>query len=404
MKKLLKRLSVLGILLIPFLVNAEEIEVKYPAYVNKNFKVEFNKNYNMKYQWVDYLSEEEQNAKIDEIALKYDAEYEEVSNSINDKNELIKDLEIKIKDTEEIVNCLEETKGYQLRLRDRIVELGDRILVYANNPTQEGADSYLGYFSEYISMTRTYNNEFGDLCIKCFDKLYDESVSFNNYILDPEINYFTPDNLMNGPSTLYDDLEDIISDNKQRIIEFSDELTYLINRYSDLLLNNKNKLSTEKNNLQALNTRLTEIYNEYEEEVYSVLNIKYDDNNWKPSTDGSVEIPEPGNYILWLSFNNETDSKVLGIVYYTSDFKDDNKIGSVNLDTSDSEFEFIISSWENSDDEEPPLPDSPTHEANDPTNENPKTGMFISFGSIILLLVLGIVFAKYSKKNLFNRI
>lgn len=397
MQKRNKILFLLSILIIPFITHAEEIEVKYPIYINDNFKIETNKGIITKYQWIN---DETYNNQISGTTEQLDSLYSKIDSKedkINEYKDIIKDLETSI-------NTKNEALKYVTEKESALDSLSDKFNNLINNPMTSSSESaYNSLVKEYMSFINEYNSKLDSFdeknysintSIEYIDYSRSSLSSINNYTFDMIFDKSTNSKKQYS----VEDLWDIIRDNRSKIPNLLSDIDY---DDSEEELNDKKEeytvIENEYNKIKSESDNLLKVLNDLE---YRKNNRMPLDDSWKETTDGNItEIPtQAGKWILCLNINNRNQNKTLSIIYDINEKKDDLTTKTVIVEDSKAA-NFLVG---NSTDAIDNLNENNMIE-NNVVEENPNTGTFIKAGSILIIIAfLSVLNITRKRKKLYE--
>lgn len=397
MQKRNKILFLLSILIIPFITHAEEIEVKYPIYINDNFKIETNKGIITKYQWIN---DETYNNQISGTTEQLDSLYSKIDSKedkINEYKDIIKDLETSI-------NTKNEALKYVTEKESALDSLSDKFNNLINNPMTSSSESaYNSLVKEYMSFINEYNSKLDSFDEKNYS--INTSIKYIDYSDSSlsSIDYYTFDMIFDKSTNSknqyhIEDLWDFVRDNRSKISNLLSDIDY---DDSEEELNDKKEeytvIENEYNKIKSESDNLLKVLNDLE---YRKNNRMPLDNSWKETTDGNItEFPtQAGKWILCLNINNGNQNKTLSIVYDINEKKDDLTTKTVIVEDSKAA-NFLVG---NSTDAIDNLNENNMIE-NNVVEENPNTGTFIKAGSILIIIAfLSILNITRKRKKLYK--
>lgn len=397
MQKRNKILFLLSILIIPFITHAEEIEVKYPIYINDNFKIETNKGIITKYQWIN---DETYNNQISGTTEQLDSLYSRID-SKEDKINEYKDI---IKDLETSVNTKNEALKYVTEKKSALDSLSDKFNNLINNPMTSSSESaYNSLVKEYMSFINEYNSKLDSFDeknysintnIKYIDYSSSSLSSINNYTFDMIFDKSTNSKKQYS----IEDLWDIIRDNRSKIPNLLSDIDYD---------DSEEELNDKKEEYTVIENEYNKVKSELDDLLKVSNDLEYRKNNripldslWKETTDGNInEIPkQAGKWILCLNINNGNKNKTLSIVYDINEKKDDLTTKTVIVEDSKAA-NFLVG---NSTDAIDNLNENNMIE-NNVVEENPNTGTFIKAGSVLILIAfISILNITIKRKKLYK--
>lgn len=397
MQKRNKILFLLSILIIPFITHAEEIEVKYPIYINDNFKIETNKGIITKYQWIN---DETYNNQISGTAEQLDSLYSRID-SKEDKINEYKDI---IKDLETSVNTKNEALKYVTEKKSALDSLSDKFNNLINNPMTSSSESaYNSLVKEYMSFINEYNSKLDSFDeknysintnIKYIDYSSSSLSSINNYTFDMIFDKSTNSKKQYS----IEDLWDIIRDNRSKIPNLLSDIDYD---------DSEEELNDKKEEYTVIENEYNKVKSELDDLLKVSNDLEYRKNNripldslWKETTDGNInEIPkQAGKWILCLNINNGNKNKTLSIVYDINEKKDDLTTKTVIVEDSKAA-NFLVG---NSTDAIDNLNENNMIE-NNVVEENPNTRTFIKAGSVLILIAfISILNITIKRKKLYK--
>lgn len=397
MQKRNKILFLLSILIIPFITHAEEIEVKYPIYINDNFKIETNKGIITKYQWIN---DETYNNQISGPTEQLDSLYSRID-SKEDKINEYKDI---IKDLETSVNTKNEALKYVTEKKSALDSLSDKFNNLINNPMTSSSESaYNSLVKEYMSFINEYNSKLDSFDeknysintnIKYIDYSSSSLSSINNYTFDMIFDKSTNSKKQYS----IEDLWDIIRDNRSKIPNLLSDIDYD---------DSEEELNDKKEEYTVIENEYNKVKSELDDLLKVSNDLEYRKNNripldslWKETTDGNInEIPkQAGKWILCLNINNGNKNKTLSIVYDINEKKDDLTTKTVIVEDSKAA-NFLVG---NSTDAIDNLNENNMIE-NNVVEENPNTGTFIKAGSVLILIAfISILNITIKRKKLYK--
>lgn len=397
MQKRNKILFLLSILIIPFITHAEEIEVKYPIYINDNFKIETNKGIITKYQWIN---DETYNNQISGTTEQLDSLYSRID-SKEDKINEYKDI---IKDLETSVNTKNEALKYVTEKKSALDSLSDKFNNLINNPMTSSSESaYNSLVKEYMSFINEYNSKLDSFDeknysintnIKYIDYSSSSLSSINNYTFDMIFDKSTNSKKQYS----IEDLWDIIRDNRSKIPNLLSDIDY--DDSEEELNDKKEEYTVIENEYNKVKSELDDLLKVSNDLEYRKNNKMPLDSLWKETTDGNInEIPkQAGKWILCLNINNGNKNKTLSIVYDINEKKDDLTTKTVIVEDSKAA-NFLVG---NSTDAIDNLNENNMIE-NNVVEENPNTGTFIKAGSILILIAfISILNITIKRKKLYK--
>lgn len=397
MQKRNKILFLLSILIIPFITHAEEIEVKYPIYINDNFKIETNKGIITKYQWIN---DETYNNQISGTAEQLDSLYSRID-SKEDKINEYKDI---IKDLETSVNTKNEALKYVTEKKSALDSLSDKFNNLINNPMTSSSESaYNSLVKEYMSFINEYNSKLDSFDeknysintnIKYIDYSSSSLSSINNYTFDMIFDKSTNSKKQYS----IEDLWDIIRDNRSKIPNLLSDIDY--DDSEEELNDKKEEYTVIENEYNKVKSELDDLLKVSNDLEYRKNNRMPLDSLWKETTDGNInEIPkQAGKWILCLNINNGNRNKTLSIVYDINEKKDDLTTKTVIVGDSKAA-NFLVG---NSTDAIDNLNENNMIE-NNVVEENPNTGTFIKAGSVLILIAfISILNITIKRKKLYK--
>lgn len=397
MQKRNKILFLLSILIIPFITHAEEIEVKYPIYINDNFKIETNKGIITKYQWIN---DETYNNQISGTTEQLDSLYSRID-SKEDKINEYKDI---IKDLETSVNTKNEALKYVTEKKSALDSLSDKFNNLINNPMTSSSESaYNSLVKEYMSFINEYNSKLDSFDeknysintnIKYIDYSSSSLSSINNYTFDMIFDKSTNSKKQYS----IEDLWDIIRDNRSKIPNLLSDIDYD---------DSEEELNDKKEEYTVIENEYNKVKSELDDLLKVSNDLEYRKNNripldslWKETTDGNInEIPkQAGKWILCLNINNGNKNKTLSIVYDINEKKDDLTTKTVIVEDSKAA-NFLVG---NSTDAIDNLNENNMIE-NNVVEENPNTRTFIKAGSVLILIAfISILNITIKRKKLYK--
>lgn len=397
MQKRNKILFLLSILIIPFITHAEEIEVKYPIYINDNFKIETNKGIITKYQWIN---DETYNNQISGTTEQLDSLYSRID-SKEDKINEYKDI---IKDLETSVNTKNEALKYVTEKKSALDSLSDKFNNLINNPMTSSSESaYNSLVKEYMSFINEYNSKLDSFDeknysintnIKYIDYSSSSLSSINNYTFDMIFDKSTNSKKQYS----IEDLWDIIRDNRSKIPNLLSDIDY--DDSEEELNDKKEEYTVIENEYNKVKSELDDLLKVSNDLEYRKNNRMPLDSLWKETTDGNInEIPkQAGKWILCLNINNGNKNKTLSIVYDINEKKDDLTTKTVIVEDSKAA-NFLVG---NSTDAIDNLNENNMIE-NNVVEENPNTGTFIKAGSVLILIAfISILNITIKRKKLYK--
>lgn len=397
MQKRNKILFLLSILIIPFITHAEEIEVKYPIYINDNFKIETNKGIITKYQWIN---DETYNNQISGTAEQLDSLYSRID-SKEDKINEYKDI---IKDLETSVNTKNEALKYVTEKKSALDSLSDKFNNLINNPMTSSSESaYNSLVKEYMSFINEYNSKLDSFDeknysintnIKYIDYSSSSLSSINNYTFDMIFDKSTNSKKQYS----IEDLWDIIRDNRSKIPNLLSDIDY--DDSEEELNDKKEEYTVIENEYNKVKSELDDLLKFSNDLEYRKNNRMPLDSLWKETTDGNInEIPkQAGKWILCLNINNGNKNKTLSIVYDINEKKDDLTTKTVIVEDSKAA-NFLVG---NSTDAIDNLNENNMIE-NNVVEENPNTRTFIKAGSVLILIAfISILNITIKRKKLYK--
>lgn len=380
MQKRNKILFLLSFLIIPFITHAEEIEVKYPIYINDNFKIETNKGIITKYQWIN---DEIYNNQISGTTEQLDSLY----NSIDSKEDKINEYKDIIKDLETSINTKNEALKYVTEKESALDSLSDKFNNLINNPMTSSSESaYNSLVKEYMSFINEYNSKLDSFDEKNYS--INTSIEYIDYskLSLSSINNYTFDMIFDKSTNSkkqysIEDLWDIIRDNRSKIPNLLSDIDY--DESEEKLNDKKEEYTVIENEYNRVKTELDGLLKVLNDLEYKKNNRMPLDSSWKETTDGNIsEIPtQAGKWILCLNINNGNQNKTLSIVYDINEKKDDLTTKTVIVEDSKAS-NFLVG---NSTDAIDNLNENNMIE-NNVVEENPNTGTFIKAGSILILI------------------
>ncbi len=397
MQKRNKILFLLSILIIPFITHAEEIEVKYPIYINDNFKIETNKGIITKYQWIN---DETYNNQISGTTEQLDSLYSKIDSKedkINEYKDIIKDLETSI-------NTKNEALKYVTEKKSALDSLSDKFNNLINNPMTSSSESaYNSLVKEYMNFINEYNSKLDSFDEKNYS--INTSIKYIDYSDSSlsSIDYYTFDMIFDKSTNSknqyhIEDLWDFVRDNRSKISNLLSDIDY---DDSEEELNDKKEeytvIENEYNKIKSELDNLLKVLNDLE---YRKNNRMPLDDSWKETTDGNItEIPtQAGKWILCLNINNGNQNKTLSIVYDINEKKDDLTTKTVIVEDSKAA-NFLVG---NSTDAIDNLNENNMIE-NNVVEENPNTGTFIKAGSILIIIAfLSVLNITRKRKKLYK--
>lgn len=397
MQKRNKILFLLSILIIPFITHAEEIEVKYPIYINDNFKIETNKGIITKYQWIN---DETYNNQISGTTEQLDSLYSRIDSKEDEINEY-KDI---IKDLETSVNTKNEALKYVTEKKSALDSLSDKFNNLINNPMTSSSESaYNSLVKEYMSFINEYNSKLDSFDeknysintnIKYIDYSSSSLSSINNYTFDMIFDKSTNSKKQYS----IEDLWDIIRDNRSKIPNLLSDIDY--DDSEEELNDKKEEYTVIENEYNKVKSELDDLLKVSNDLEYRKNNRMPLDSLWKETTDGNInEIPkQAGKWILCLNINNGNKNKTLSIVYDINEKKDDLTTKTVIVEDSKAA-NFLVG---NSADAIDNLNENNMIE-NNVVEENPNTGTFIKAGSVLILIAfISILNITIKRKKLYK--